>query len=53
MQRAGAERLVVGSDYPYVLMDDPPGSLVARCAALSEAERDAVRGGNAELLLGA
>ena len=49
--RAGADRLLVGSDYPHVLMDDPPGSLVAR---LRRAERDGVRrraGGNAERLL--
>lgn len=50
--RAGANRLLAGSDYPYVLMDDPPGSMIESCAGLHTAqERAAVRGGNAERLL--
>ncbi len=52
VERAGANRLLAGSDYPYVLMDDPPGSLIDGCAALATAaERAAVHGGNAERLL--
>ncbi|GAC1415668.1 MAG: amidohydrolase family protein [Candidatus Velthaea sp.] len=51
-ERVGANRLLAGSDYPYVLMDDPPGSMIESCPALpSAAERDAVRGGNAARLL--
>jgi aminocarboxymuconate-semialdehyde decarboxylase len=50
VRRFGAERLVMGSDYP-VGESDPLG-FVDRCELLTEAERDQVKGGNAARLLG-
>ncbi|MEV5603423.1 amidohydrolase family protein [Streptomyces sp. NPDC052299] len=47
---AGADRVLLGSDFPFDMgSDDPLGSL--RAAALSEGDFDAVRGANAAALL--
>lgn len=47
---AGPDRVCLGSDYPFDMgTEDPVGAL--RAARLSEADFDAVRGGNAAALL--
>ncbi|AZQ38359.1 amidohydrolase [Streptomyces cyaneochromogenes] len=47
---AGADRVLLGSDFPFDMgTEDPVGAL--RAARLSDADFDAVRGGNAALLL--
>lgn len=48
----GAGRLVVGSDYPFDMGTERPGALVAAIPGLSEAQRTAIRTGNALALLG-
>lgn len=50
-ERAGTGRLVVGSDYPFVMQEDPPGATVLACDAFDDAARDAMRGANAHALL--
>jgi aminocarboxymuconate-semialdehyde decarboxylase len=50
-ERAGTDRLVVGSDYPFVMQEDPPGATVLACDAFDDAARDAMRGENALRLL--
>ena len=51
-ERAGTDRLVVGSDYPFVMQEEPPGATVLACDAFDDAARDAIRGENALALLG-
>jgi aminocarboxymuconate-semialdehyde decarboxylase len=48
----GADRLVVGSDYPFDMGVDRPGELVAAIPGLTAAQRTAIRAGNALALLG-
>jgi len=50
-ERAGTGRLVVGSDYPFLMQEEPPGATVLACDAFDDAERDAMRGENALALL--
>lgn len=50
-RRVGIERLVIGTDYPFVIAEDPPGEVV-RGASLSATELDAVLNRNAGALLG-
>ena len=52
VELVGADRLVVGSDYPFDMGVARPGALVAAIPALSEAQRTAIRTGNALTLLG-
>lgn len=47
----GAQNVMMGSDYPYPLGERPAGEVVRR-AALSDADRAAVLGGNAARFLG-
>lgn len=47
----GADRVVLGSDYPYPLGERPAGAVV-RSAALDDGQRAAILGGNAESFLG-
>lgn len=47
----GAERLAVGSDYPFPLGESAPGSLVESLDDLSEAQRERMLGGTALELL--
>ncbi|MFL9680521.1 amidohydrolase family protein [Streptomyces sp. KL110A] len=50
VEAAGADRVLLGSDFPFDMgSDDPVGAL--RAADLSEADFDAVRGANAAALL--
>lgn len=48
----GADRVMVGSDYPYPLGERPAGALVRRASFLTEAERDLLLCGNASTWLG-
>jgi aminocarboxymuconate-semialdehyde decarboxylase len=46
----GADRIVMGSDYPVGEVD--PIGFVERCPGISRAEIDAIVGGNAAMILG-
>ncbi|MFJ8914136.1 amidohydrolase family protein [Amycolatopsis sp. NPDC102389] len=47
----GAERVMVGSDYPYPLGERPVGEVVRKSGFLSEPERRLITSGNAERFL--
>jgi aminocarboxymuconate-semialdehyde decarboxylase len=49
----GLDRVVVGSDYPYPLGERPAGNVVRKAAFLTEADRQQILVGNAEVFLGA
>ena len=49
---AGAERVMLGSDYPFDMADDEPRAIVDRCEALSAQDRARILGGNAQQLFG-
>ncbi|MFB8003081.1 amidohydrolase family protein [Nocardia sp. NPDC056000] len=48
----GAERVLVGSDYPYPLGERPVGEVVRKSAFLDDRTRELVYRGNAERFLG-
>ena len=48
----GADRLLLGTDYPYDMGDYDPLGSIAAVKKLGAAERDAIAGGNAARLLG-
>ncbi|MFC5948050.1 amidohydrolase family protein [Pseudonocardia lutea] len=48
----GTERVLLGTDYPYPLGEQAPGSLIRGAAFLTDAQRDLLLGGNAEAFLG-
>lgn len=48
----GADRVLVGSDYPYPLGERPAGGLVRASNVLEESTRDMILRGNAETFLG-
>ena len=48
----GADKVVVGSDYPYPLGERPAGGLVRKAGFLDDATRDMILAGNARLFLG-
>jgi aminocarboxymuconate-semialdehyde decarboxylase len=50
-KRFGSDHLVAGSDYPFAVMEDPPGAVIATVASFDEATRTALRSGNARRLL--
>jgi aminocarboxymuconate-semialdehyde decarboxylase len=50
-RRIGAAHLMIGSDYPFAVMEDPPGAVVDTVAELDEATRRALRRDNALRLL--
>ena len=50
VRRVGADRVLLGSDYPFIMGEDRPGTLV-EASALSAADQAAILGGNAERLL--
>ncbi|MGN6771517.1 MAG: amidohydrolase family protein [Rhizobiaceae bacterium] len=52
IQIAGADRVMLGSDYPFDMGDDDPTAIVDNCTALSVIDRAAVSGGNAKALFG-
>ncbi len=51
VERVGADRIVLGSDYPFIMGEEQPGELVGR-SRLSVRERELVLAGNARALLG-
>lgn len=48
----GADRVMVGSDYPYPLGERPAGNVVRTASFLTEAQRSKLLSGNAERFLG-
>jgi aminocarboxymuconate-semialdehyde decarboxylase len=48
----GAERVMLGTDFPFPLGEQEPGAVVRDCPGLGEAERTAILGGNAKRFLG-
>ncbi len=49
---AGAERVMLGTDYPFDMADADPLVIVDQCASLSPHERALIAGGNARQLFG-
>jgi aminocarboxymuconate-semialdehyde decarboxylase len=52
LQRFGAQRLMVGSDYPFVIREVPPGKHLHALGDLDPAARDAIRAGTCLEFLG-
>jgi aminocarboxymuconate-semialdehyde decarboxylase len=50
-ERIGLEHLMMGTDYPFPLREDPPGKAIA-ASALSAAQKALLDGGNAAAILG-
>jgi len=50
-KRLGTSHIVAGSDYPFAIMEDPPGAVIAGVRAFDDAAREALRSGNALRLL--
>ena len=50
VDRVGAERVLLGTDYPFIMGEDRPGELI-ESTALSAAEKASMLGGNAERLI--
>ena len=48
----GADRVIMGSDYPYPIGERPAGRVVREASFLSDADRSLILGGNAEAFLG-
>jgi len=53
VDRMGAERVLLGTDYPYPLGEQEPGAVIRKAEFLTDAERALLLGGNAERFLGA
>lgn len=51
IERLGADRLVLGTDYPFPLREEPPGAVIAALDGISQAERADLFGHNALRLL--
>jgi aminocarboxymuconate-semialdehyde decarboxylase len=51
IDRYGARKVVLGTDYPYDMGDDDPIKLVRSVTRLTPAEQDLIMGGNAARLL--
>jgi aminocarboxymuconate-semialdehyde decarboxylase len=52
LEQFGARRLVVGSDYPFVIRERPPGKHLAELRGLSDAEREQIHSRSALEFLG-
>jgi aminocarboxymuconate-semialdehyde decarboxylase len=52
VDRMGADRVLMGTDYPYPLGERPAGRAVRYNPLLSPAERDAILASNARTFLG-
>jgi len=52
IDRLGADRLVMGTDYPFPLREEPPGVVIDTLADLSDQARAAMLGRNALRFLG-
>ena len=48
----GANRVMLGSDYPYPLGERPSGALIRSASGLDDSVRTALLGGNARVFLG-
>ena len=48
----GPERLVIGTDFPFELQEDPPGRALAEVADLDDQERELIYRANASALFG-
>jgi aminocarboxymuconate-semialdehyde decarboxylase len=51
VRRVGPERVMLGSDYPFIMAEQTPGRLIDECD-LSAADKALMLGGNAATLLG-
>jgi aminocarboxymuconate-semialdehyde decarboxylase len=51
-KRFGSDHLLAGSDYPFAVMEIPPGAVIDTVASFDAATREALRSGNARRLLG-
>lgn len=49
--RVGAERVLLGSDYPFIMGEERPGTIVGQ-TGLSEEDKNLILGGNCRRLLG-
>jgi len=49
---AGADRVLLGSDYPFDMGDPDPVGCIEACGMLDAAQRAALAGGNAAALFG-
>jgi aminocarboxymuconate-semialdehyde decarboxylase len=47
----GADRVLLGTDYPYDMAEVDPVGFIAKVPRLTRAERDLIEGGNAARLL--
>ncbi|MGM7702878.1 amidohydrolase family protein [Pseudalkalibacillus sp. Hm43] len=47
IDRFGYERVMMGSDYPFLLREIPPGNVIDEMTSLSDEQRNAILGGNA------
>lgn len=47
IEQFGVDKIIMGSDYPFLLREIDPGKVVDGLEQLSQAERDAILGGNA------
>ena len=52
IEKYGADRILLGTDYPYDMGEEDPLGLIGRVAGLGEPEVAAITGGNAARLLG-
>ena len=52
METVGAERVMLGSDYPFGMGDYAPAEAVAALPHLSDAEREAINSENAIRVFG-
>lgn len=50
VRRVGADRVLLGSDYPFIMGEERPGTIV-QSTQLTESEKGAILGGNASRLL--
>ena len=49
---AGVDHVMLGTDYPFDMGEDDPVGLTGQVAGLSDADRTAIRGGNAARIFG-
>jgi aminocarboxymuconate-semialdehyde decarboxylase len=47
IDRFGYEKIVMGSDYPFLLREINPGKVIDETVELTEKQRKAILGGNA------
>lgn len=52
VEQTGASQVVIGTDFPFDMGTDKPLAFLDSVAGLSDADREAIRGGNAARLLG-